>query len=147
MYLHSMYNEVGTRKNRKRLGRGRSSGTGKTSGHGHKGQYARKGHKHKLGFEGGQMPLMRRLPKRGFNNPARVEWTGVNVASLNRFDDGATVDARALVDAGLVAPRDAARIKILGSGELQRKVTVRVGAYSAAAREKIAAAGGSCETV
>ena len=91
MDLSTLKNTPGARKSRKRLGRGRASGTGKTSGHGHKGQMSRKGHKRKLGFEGGQMPLMRRLPKRGFNNPTRVAYCAVNVAKLERFEDGTEV--------------------------------------------------------
>lgn len=145
MDLHTLSNEPGARATRKRRGRGRASGLGKTAGKGHKGQNARKGHKHKLGFEGGQMPLMRRLPKRGFKNPARTAHVCVNVAALERFADGETVDAARLVAAGLVPVR-AGGIKILGQGELTRKLTVKVDACSAAARSKIAAAGGACET-
>jgi large subunit ribosomal protein L15 len=144
MDLHSLINEPGTRKSRKRRGRGRASGLGKTAGRGHKGQYARKGHKFKAHFEGGQMPLLRRVPKRGFKNPARVDWEGVNVAALNRFEDGAVVDANQFAAAGLVSGRNA-RVKLLGKGELTRKLTVKVGAYSASAKAKVEAAGGACE--
>jgi large subunit ribosomal protein L15 len=145
MDLHSLTNEPGTRTSRKRRGRGRASGLGKTAGRGHKGQYARKGHKVKSHFEGGQMPLLRRLPKRGFKNPTRRIWETVNVAALNRFDEGAVVDAAALAGAGLVSGA-AARVKLLGQGEMARKLTVKVGACSAAARAKVEAAGGACET-
>jgi large subunit ribosomal protein L15 len=145
MDLHSLTNEPGTRTSRKRRGRGRASGLGKTAGRGHKGQYARKGHKVKSHFEGGQMPLLRRLPKRGFKNPARRLWETINVAALNRFDEGAVVDAAALAGAGLVSGA-AARVKLLGQGEMARKLTVKVGACSAAARAKVEAAGGACET-
>jgi ribosomal protein L15 len=145
MDLHTLTNEPGSRGRRKRRGRGRGSGLGKTAGRGHKGQFARKGHKHKPAFEGGQMPLLRRIPKRGFRNPARVAAFGVNVAALNRFADGDTVDAAALAGAGL-APARAPRIKILGTGRLERRLTVKADAFSAAARDKIAAAGGQCAT-
>ena len=145
MDLHSLTNEPGTRTSRKRRGRGRASGLGKTAGRGHKGQYARKGHKVKSHFEGGQMPLLRRLPKRGFKNPTRRIWETVNVAALNRFDEGAVVDAAALAGAGLVSGA-AARVKLLGQGEMARRLTVKVGACSAAARAKIEAAGGACES-
>jgi large subunit ribosomal protein L15 len=145
MDLHTLSNEPGARMTGRRLGRGRASGLGKTSGKGHKGQNARKGHKHKLGFEGGQMPLVRRLPKRGFQNPARTTYACLNVAALERFADGETVDAARLIAAGLT-PARASGIKILGMGELTRKLTVRVDACSATARSKIAAAGGVCET-
>ncbi len=145
MDLHSLTNEPGTRTSRKRRGRGRASGLGKTAGRGHKGQYARKGHKVKSHFEGGQMPLLRRLPKRGFKNPTRRIWETVNVAALNRFDEGAVVDAAALAGAGLVSGA-AARVKLLGQGEMDRRLTVKVGACSAAARAKIEAAGGACES-
>ena len=145
MDLHSLTNEPGTRTSRKRRGRGRASGLGKTAGRGHKGQYARKGHKVKSHFEGGQMPMLRRLPKRGFKNPARRIWETVNVAALNRFDEGAVVDAAALAGAGLVSDA-AARVKLLGQGAMARRLTVKVGACSAAARAKVEAAGGACET-
>ena len=144
MELHSLTNEPGARTQRKRRGRGRASGLGKTAGRGHKGQYARKGHKHKDHFEGGQMPLLRRLPKRGFKNPARRVWEAVNVVSLNRFEEGSVVDTAALAGAGLVSGADA-NVKLLGKGDVDRKLTVKVGACSASARAKIEAAGGTCE--
>ncbi|MGI6495671.1 MAG: 50S ribosomal protein L15 [Kiritimatiellia bacterium] len=144
MDLHSLSNVPGARSRRKRLGRGTGSGLGKTSGRGHKGQYARKGHKHKLGFEGGQMPLVRRLPKRGFKNPAAVVYAPVNVAALNVFEDGAEVTREALVLLGL-ADRGLAGVKILGNGEITKKLTVKAQAFSASAKAKIEAAGGTCE--
>lgn len=113
MDLHTLKSTPGARHRRKRLGRGPASGKGKTSGKGHKGQMARKGHKRKIGFEGGQMPLIRRLPKRGFKNPARIDLFGVNVASLDRFEDGAVVDSASLKKMGLAnGAHDG--IKILG---------------------------------
>ena len=146
MNLHSLTNTEGARHRRKRLGRGMASGLGKTSGKGHKGQMARKGNKHKLGFEGGQMPLIRRLPKRGFKNPNRKEFLAVNLTELDRFDDGAEVTIAVLRSAGLAnGPCDG--IKILGRGEISKKLTVKANAFSATAREKIEAAGGACEVV
>jgi len=142
MDLSSLQNTPGARKSRKRVGRGPASGHGKTSCRGHKGQKARKGHKHKLGFEGGQMPLVRRLPKRGFKNPNRVPWQTVNVAALNRFDAGAEVTPAELLQAGLIRANRGG-VKILGTGDVEKKLTVRADAFSAAARTKIEAAGGS----
>lgn len=146
MNLHSLTNTEGARHRRKRVGRGMASGLGKTSGKGHKGQMARKGNKHKLGFEGGQMPLIRRLPKRGFNNPTRKTFLGVNLCSLDRFEDGSEVTADVLRAAGL-ANGACDGIKILGRGEISKKLTVKVQAFSASAKEKIEAAGGACEVV
>ena len=145
MDLHSLSKTPGARRRSKRLGRGPASGKGKTSGKGHKGQMARKGHKRKIAFEGGQMPLIRRLPKRGFKNPMRKELLGINVGALERFADGDVVDSAALQKAGLAnGPCDG--IKILGRGDLGRKLTVKATAFSAAAKTKIEAAGGTCET-
>lgn len=144
MDLHSLTNEPGARKTAKRRGRGRASGLGKTSGRGHKGQYARKGHKSKLGFEGGQMPLLRRLPKRGFKNPARCPFFGVNVASLNKFETGSEVTPCMLAAEGLF---DGCRVKILGAGEIKVALTVKAHAFSESAKAKIEAAGGKCEVV
>ncbi len=142
--LHRLTNSSGARRVSKRVGRGTGSGTGKTCGAGHKGQMARKGHKHKRGFEGGQMPLLRRLPKRGFKNPNRCRWLTINVAGLERFSDGDQVDPAALKRAGLAdGPADG--IKILGNGDLSRRLTVKAHAFSSAARVKIEAAGGTCE--
>ena len=145
MDLHSLSNEPGARKTAKRRGRGRASGLGKTSGRGNKGQFSRKGHKSKLGFEGGQMPLLRRMPKRGFKNPARCPFFGVNVSSLEKyFDAGATVTPEALVEKGLA---DGCRVKILATGEITKALTVKAHAFSASAQAKIEAAGGKCEKI
>jgi large subunit ribosomal protein L15 len=146
MDLQSLKNSPGARHRRKRLGRGMASGLGKTSGKGHKGQMARKGNKHKLGFEGGQMPLIRRLPKRGFNNPTHTTYMGVNLCSLDRFEDGTEVTGDLLRQSGM-ANGQYDGIKILGRGEISKKLTVKVQAFSASAREKIEAAGGTCEVV
>ena len=143
MDLSNLVNTPGARERRKRVGRGCGSGMGKTSTRGHKGQNARKGHKQKLGFEGGQMPLVRRLPKRGFNNyQFRVETLGVNVSTLEkRFEAGAEITVASLAAAGLVDNKRP-RVKILGTGELTKKFTVKV-PCSAAAKAKIEAAGGT----
>ena len=146
MNLHSLTNTEGARHRRKRVGRGPASGLGKTSGKGHKGQMARKGGKHKLAFEGGQMPLIRRLPKRGFKNPCRKEFIAVNLCALERFEDGAEITRDVLRAAGL-ANGAFDGIKILGRGEISKKLTVKVQAFSATAKEKIEAAGGACEVV
>lgn len=146
MKLHTLKNTAGARKTRKRLGRGMSSGLGKTSGRGHKGQYARSGHKHKLGFEGGQMRLIRRLPKRGFKNVSRREFLPVNVGSLAVFAAGDVVTPDLIKAKGL-ANGAGDGIKILGKGVIDRKLTVRANAFSAEAKAKIEAAGGSCEVV
>lgn len=146
MELHTLQSPPGSRKTRKRVGRGMGSGTGKTCGKGHKGQMARKGHKHKIGFEGGQMRLVRRLPKRGFTNPTRTTYVPINVGALARFDEGTEVTAAMLRAAGLANGRFDG-IKILGRGDLEKKLTVKASAFSASARSKIEAAGGSCEVV
>lgn len=146
MKLHSLKNTPGARKTRKRLGRGTGSGLGKTSGRGHKGQYARSGHKHKLGFEGGQMRLIRRLPKRGFKNATRRIYLPVNVAALEVFDAGCEVTPELIRAKGLAnGPGDG--IKILGGGALSRKLVVKAQAFSAEAKAKIEAAGGTCEVI
>ena len=145
MDLHSLSNTKGARSSRVRLGRGLGS-KGKTCGKGHKGQMARKGNKHKPGFEGGQMPLIRRLPKRGFHNPTRKELLPVNVSDLALFEDGAEVTMVALRESGL-AKGVADGIKILGRGELNKKLNVKASSFSATAKAKIEAAGGSCEVV
>lgn len=146
MNLHSLKPVPGSRQRKHRVGRGRASGSGKTSGAGHKGQMARKGHKHKATFEGGQMPLVRRLPKRGFKNVNRVTYRPVNLAALARFDGSAPVTLDVLRQAGLV---DGGKepVKILGQGELTQSLTVHAHAFSASARAKIEAAGGSCEVI
>lgn len=136
----------GSRKKRKRLGRGPGSGLGKTSGKGHKGRKARSGGTVARGFEGGQMPLQRRLPKRGFKNPFRKEWTVVNVGSLEAFDNGAVVDVEALAAEGLIKKVDDG-VKILGKGEVTKKLTVRAHSISAGALAKIEKAGGTFEEI
>ena len=129
-----------------RVGRGNGSGAGKTAGKGHKGQNARSGGGVRPGFEGGQMPLQRRIPKRGFNNIFGTRYAEVNVEELNRFEDGAEVDEAAMVAAGLLKnTRDG--IKVLARGELQKKLTVRATAFSKEAKNKIEAAGGKAEVV
>lgn len=129
-----------------RRGRGHGSGNGKTAGKGHKGQKARSGGGTRPGFEGGQMPLYRRIPKRGFTNINSKDIVGINVSALERFDDGAEVTVETLVESGVVSnPRDG--VKILGNGELTKKLTVKVNDFSASAKEKIEAAGGSCEVI
>ncbi len=128
-----------------RRGRGHGSGNGKTAGKGHKGQKARSGAP-RIGFEGGQMPLYRRIPKRGFKNRNSKDIVSINVAVLDRFDDGATVDVAALVEAGVIKnPRDG--VKILGNGEITKKLNVKVDAFSASAKEKIEAVGGTAEVI
>jgi large subunit ribosomal protein L15 len=147
MRLHDLKPRPGSRHRRKRLGQGESSGHGKTSGRGGKGQTARSGSSIRIGFEGGQMPLIRRIPKRGFNNKAfAVRYIPVNLEALNQFDDGATVDENALRTLGL-ANGTGKRIKILGSGELTRKLKITAHAFSASARTKIEKLGGACELV
>ena len=130
----------------KRKGRGHGSGNGKTGGRGHKGQKARSGGKVRAGFEGGQMPLVRRVPKRGFNNIYAKPLTAINVAALNRFEDGAVVDAAALIEAGVIASCPYG-LKVLSNGNLTKKITVKAAAFSASAKEKIEQAGGKAEVV
>src|ERR1035437_4165762 len=147
MRLHNLKPRPGAKHRRKRLGQGESSGHGKTSGRGGKGQTARSGSSIRIGFEGGQMPLIRRIPKRGFNNARHTtRYLPVNLEALNRFEDGARVDEAALRSAGLANGRGAG-IKILGGGELTRKLTVSAHAFSSAARAKIETKGGVCELV
>ena len=146
MNLHSLKNTSGARKTRKRLGRGTGSGLGKTSGRGHKGQYARSGHKHKPLFEGGQMPMARRIPKRGFNNVNRKVLAPVNVAALNAFEAGTEITAELLRQVGLVKGNWDG-VKVLGNGEIEKKFLVKASAFSATAKEKIEAAGGRCEVI
>ena len=146
MKLNELSPAEGASKNAFRVGRGIGSGNGKTSGKGHKGQKARSGGGVRPGFEGGQMPLVRRIPKRGFTNIFAKPLAQVNVKDLNRFDDGAVVDAEALKKAGLVkkAPYG---VKILAEGELSKKLTVKASAFSEAAKQKIEAAGGTTEVI
>ena len=146
MDLHSLQTADGSKHRRIRVGRGRASGKGKTAGRGHKGQFSRAGSRHKPLFEGGQMPLVRKLPIRGFNNYTRKIIVPVNLDSLNRFDDGAEVTIATLMECGL-ANGCFDGVKILGEGEITKKLTVKVSAFSASAKEKIEAAGGSCEAV
>ena len=144
MKLHELSPAPGSTKEVKRIGRGHGSGQGKTAGKGHKGQKARSGYSMKIGFEGGQMPLQRRVPKRGFNNIFRVEFAALNLADLESFKDGDTVDAEALVKAGKIKKADKP-VKILGNGNLTKKLTVKADAFSASAKAKIEAAGGKAE--
>jgi large subunit ribosomal protein L15 len=147
MRLHDLKPRPGAKHRRKRLGQGESSGHGKTSGRGGKGQTARSGSSIRIGFEGGQMPLIRRIPKRGFNNARHaVNYVPVNLDSLNQFEEGTSVDAAALRKAGLANGR-LERIKILGGGELTRKLTVTAHAFSASAKTKIEAKGGTCSLI
>ena len=146
MKLHELSPVDGSKKVAKRIGRGHGSGQGKTAGKGHKGQKARSGKGMRLGFEGGQMPLQRRIPKRGFNNIFAKKVVSVNVGTLNKFEDGAVVDIAALVEAGVVK-NSFDSVKILSNGNLTKKLTVKVSAYSEAAKAKIEAAGGKAEVV
>ena len=147
MRLHDLKPRPGAKHRRKRLGQGEGSGHGKTSGRGGKGQTARSGSSVRPGFEGGQMPLIRRIPKRGFNNARHtIRYLPVNLDALNRFDDGARVDETALRSLGL-ANGTVPRVKILGSGDLTKKLTVSAHAFSASARAKIEAKGGTCEVI
>jgi len=147
MRLHNLKPRPGSKHRRKRLGQGESSGHGKTSGRGGKGQTARSGSSIRIGFEGGQMPLIRRIPKRGFNNDRfTTAYSAVNVSSLNQFEDGARVDETALRSLGL-ANGPLLGIKLLGSGDLTKKLTVVVSAVSASAKAKIEAKGGTVEIV
>ena len=131
---------------KRRVGRGTGSGLGKTSGKGQKGQNSRSGGGVRPGFEGGQMPLQRRVPKRGFNNIFAEEWTAINVAALNVFEDGTVVDAAALAQKGIIK-KAYLPIKVLGNGNLTKKLEVKLNAYSASAAEKINAAGGKAEVI
>ena len=146
MKLHELSPAQGSAKAAYRKGRGAGSGNGKTAGKGHKGQNARSGGGVRVGFEGGQLPLYRKLPKRGFKNRFAVNYDIVNVAALNRFEDGAVVDVEALKAAKLVR-KELDGVKILGNGELTKKLTVKATVFSATAKEKIEAAGGKTEEV
>ena len=146
MKLHELSPVAGSTFVGKRKGRGVGTGNGKTGGRGHKGQKARSGGKVRVGFEGGQMPLVRRVPKRGFNNVYAKPLTAINLSSLNRFEDGAVVDAAALIEAGIIdaCPNG---LKVLANGTLTKKVTVKAAAFSESAKEKIEQAGGKAEVV
>ena len=146
MRLHDLSPAAGSTKERKRIGRGPASGQGKTAGKGHKGQLARAGRGMRAGFEGGQMPLQRRVPKRGFNNIFRTEYAVVNISALDAFNDGDTVTVEALVEKGIVK-KTLDGVKILGNGEISKKLTVQVNAFSDSAKSKIEAAGGKAEVI
>ncbi len=146
MKLHELKPTEGSRKERNRLGRGIGSGNGKTSGKGHKGQNARSGGGVRPGFEGGQTPLFQRLPKRGFTNINRKEFTIVNVDTLNRFEEGTEVTPELLLETGVIS-KYTAGVKILGKGKLEKKLTVKAHKFSSSAKEAIEAAGGSIEVV
>ena len=146
MKLHELSPAPGSTHETKRKGRGLGSGNGKTAGRGHKGQWARSGGGVRPGFEGGQMPLTRRLPKRGFNNVFAKEYSEMNVAKLNIFEDGAEVTFEALVEKGL-ANKNADGVRILGNGKLEKKLTVKAHGITAGAKEKIEAAGGKAEVI
>jgi large subunit ribosomal protein L15 len=146
MELSNLKPKKGARHAKKRVGRGQGSGHGKTSARGEKGQKSRSGYSRMLGFEGGQMPLHRRLPKRGFTNIFKKEYAVVNLADLERFDEGATVDEAALRQARLVKGRNHG-VKILGVGKLSKKLTVVATKFSASARQQIEAAGGTCQEI
>lgn len=146
MNLNELSPVVGSTQVGKRKGRGTGTGNGKTAGRGHKGQKARSGGKVRIGFEGGQMPLSRRIPKRGFNNIYAKPLTAVNLAALNAFEDGATVDAAALLEKGIISDCKYG-LKVLSNGTLTKKLTVKAAAFSESAKEKIEQAGGKAEVV
>ena len=146
MKINELSPAPGSTKEAKRKGRGIGTGNGKTAGRGHKGQKARSGGGVRVGFEGGQMPLARRIPKRGFHNIFAKPLEFVNVSELNVFEDGATVTAESLLDAGILS-KCRYGVKILGNGELQKKLTVSANAFSQSAKEKIEAAGGKAEVL
>ena len=146
MNLHELHATEGSRRNDYRRGRGIGSGNGKTAGKGHKGQNSRSGGGVALGFEGGQMPLWRRLPKRGFKNVNRVSYAAVNVGDLNRFDNGTVVTPALLKEVGLLT-KEYNGLKILGAGKLEKKLTVQANKFSASAEEAITAAGGKAEVI
>ena len=146
MKLHELHPAEGSTTAAKRLGRGVGSGLGKTSGKGHKGAKARSGGGKRPGFEGGQMPLYRRVPKKGFTNIFGTDYATVNVENLNVVEDGAVVDAQALIAAGLIRTAQDG-LKVLGNGELTKKLTVKAAKYTASAKEKIEAVGGTAEVI
>ena len=146
MNLHELSPAPGSNTKAYRKGRGAGSGNGKTAGRGHKGQWARSGGGVRVGFEGGQMPLARRLPKRGFHNIFAKRLEAINVSALNKFEDGAVVNVCDLLEKGIISKCEHG-VKILGNGELTRKLTVRASAFSASAKEKIAKAGGTAEVI
>jgi len=146
MKLSNLSPAEGSNRDVKRIGRGHGSGNGKTAGKGHKGQKARAGRGMRPGFEGGQMTLQRRIPKRGFNNIFATEYAEVNVDKLNVFEDGATVDAVALIEKGIIK-KELDGVKILGNGELTKNLTVKAAAFTGSAAKKIEAAGGKAEVM
>lgn len=146
MNLHELSPAIGSKREPKRIGRGHGSGWGKTSGKGHKGQKARSGGSIRPGFEGGQMPLQRRVPKRGFNNIFARKIAIVNLGALNAFEDGAVVDAAALINAGIIK-KELDGVKILSNGNLSKKLTVKASAFSETAKQKIEEAGGKAEVI
>ena len=146
MKLNELSPAAGSVKEAYRKGRGHGSGNGKTAGRGHKGQKARSGGGTRIGFEGGQMPLARRIPKRGFHNIFAKPLESVNVSALEKFEDGAVVDAKVLLDAGVLS-KCTYGVKILGNGEITKKLTVKASAFSESAKAKIEAAGGKAEVV
>jgi len=147
MKLHSLAPAPGATKDRKRKGRGIASGLGKTSGKGHKGQNARSGGGVRPGFEGGQMPLVRRIPKRGFTNIFKAEYTICNVAKLEIFDNDTVIDAQMLKENGVISKIAPAGLKVLGEGTLTKKLTVKASKFTKSAQEKIEGAGGKAEVV
>lgn len=146
MKLHDLHPAEGSRKERNRVGRGAATGNGKTSGRGQKGQKARSGGKVRPGFEGGQLPLFRRIPKRGFTNINRKEYAVVNLDQLNRFEEGTEVTPELLIETGVVKNAKAG-IKVLGNGSLEKKLTVKAHKFSASAAEAIDAIGGAHEVI
>ena len=146
MKLHELKASAGARKAVTRKGRGAGSGNGKTAGFGHKGQKARSGGGVRVGFEGGQMPLARRTPKRGFNNIFATKYVTIKVSDLEKFEAGATVDTEALLKAGIIS-KTLDGVKVLGNGELTKALNVKVAAYTASAKEKIEKAGGKAEVM
>ncbi|MEK3806515.1 MULTISPECIES: 50S ribosomal protein L15 [unclassified Metabacillus] len=146
MKLHELKPAEGSRKTRNRVGRGTGSGNGKTAGKGHKGQNARSGGGVRPGFEGGQTPLFRRLPKRGFTNINRKDYAIVSLDKLNLFEDGAEVTVELLVEAGVIS-KVKSGVKVLGNGKLEKKLTVKANKFSASAKEAIEAAGGTVEVI
>ncbi|MBQ9858955.1 MAG: 50S ribosomal protein L15 [Oscillospiraceae bacterium] len=146
MYIHELTPTEGTRHVAKRKGRGHGTGNGKTAGRGHKGQHARSGGGVRVGFEGGQMPLARRIPKRGFNNIFAKPFEAVNVSVFECFEDGAVVGVEELLAAGILS-KCKYGVKVLGNGEITKKITVKASAFSESAKAKIEAAGGKAEVV
>jgi large subunit ribosomal protein L15 len=146
MNLHELSPAAGSNTKAYRKGRGHGSGNGKTAGRGQKGQWARSGGGVRVGFEGGQMPLTRRIPKRGFNNIFAKRLESVNISALEKFEDGAVINAETLLAAGVLSKCEYG-VKILGNGSLTKKLTVRASAFSASAKEKIEAVGGKAEVV